>query len=66
MPGRLPAGGTCGDDLGDYVKKTVAAHHGCIKDHYAVLKHTAAEQAPPILSRRPGRRPPSRPGTGPG
>src|SRR6185437_2180384 len=23
------------DDLGDYVKKTVAAHHGCIKDHYA-------------------------------
>ena len=25
------------DDLGDYVKKTVAAHHGCIKEHYAVL-----------------------------
>src|SRR4029077_6865933 len=23
------------DDLGDYVKKTVAAHRGCIKDHYA-------------------------------
>ena len=34
------------DDLGDYVKKTVAAHHGCIKDHYAVLEQTAAEQAP--------------------
>ncbi len=34
------------DDLGDYVKKTAAAHHGCIKDHYAVLKQTAAEQAP--------------------
>ena len=34
------------DDLGDYVKKTVAAHHGCNQDHYAVLKHTAAEQAP--------------------
>jgi hypothetical protein len=53
------------DDLGEYVKKTVAAHHGCIKDHYAVLKHTAAEQ-PPILSGRPSRRPPSMPGTGPG
>jgi hypothetical protein len=46
MPGRLPAGGTCGDDLGDYVKKTVAAHHGCIQGHYAVLKQTTAEQAP--------------------
>jgi len=34
------------DDLGGYVKKTVAAHHGCIKDHYAVLKQTAAAQAP--------------------
>ena len=34
------------DDLGEYVKKTVTAHHGCIKDHYAVLKQTAAEQAP--------------------
>src|SRR5262249_22270191 len=29
------------DDLGDYVKKTVAAHHGCIKDHYAVLEQAA-------------------------
>jgi hypothetical protein len=34
------------DDLGDYVKKTVAAHHGCIKDHYAVLAQAAADQAP--------------------
>ena len=34
------------DDLGDYVKKTVAAHHGCIKDHYAVLEQAAADQAP--------------------
>jgi transposase len=34
------------DDLGEYVKKTVAAHHGCIKEHYAVLKQAAAEQAP--------------------
>jgi Transposase len=34
------------DDLGEYVKKTVAAHHGCIKDHYAVLNQTTAEQAP--------------------
>ena len=33
------------DDLGDYVKKTVAAHHACIQDHYAVLKQTTAEQA---------------------
>ena len=35
-----------GDDLGDYVKKTVAAHHGCIKEHYAVLEQAAADQAP--------------------
>ena len=34
------------DDLGDYVKKTVAAHHGCIKDHYAALEQAAADQAP--------------------
>ena len=34
------------DDLGDYVKKTVAAHHGCIKEHYAVLEQAAADQAP--------------------
>ena len=34
------------DDLGDYVKKTVAAHHGCIKDHYAVLEQATADQAP--------------------
>jgi transposase len=34
------------DDLGEYVKKTVAAHHGCVKDHYAVLKQAAAGQAP--------------------
>jgi hypothetical protein len=33
------------DDLGDYMKKAAAAHHGCIKDHYAVLNQTAAEQA---------------------
>jgi transposase len=34
------------DDLGDYVKKTVAAHHGCIKEHYAALEQAAADQAP--------------------
>jgi transposase len=34
------------DDLGEYVKKTVAAHHGCVKEHYAVLKQTAVQQAP--------------------
>jgi hypothetical protein len=34
------------DDLGDYVKKTVAAHHGCIKDHYAALEQAVADQAP--------------------
>ena len=34
------------DDLGDYVKKTVAAHHGCIQEHYAVLEQAAADQAP--------------------
>jgi transposase len=34
------------DDLGEYVKKTVAAHHGCIKDHYAVLEQAAADQVP--------------------
>jgi len=34
------------DDLGDYVKKTVAAHHGCIKDHYAAPGQAAADQAP--------------------
>lgn len=34
------------DDLGDYVKKTVAAHHGCVREHYAVLEQAAADQAP--------------------
>ena len=34
------------DDLGDYVKKTVAAHHACIREHYAVLEQAAADQAP--------------------
>ena len=34
------------DDLGDYVKKTVAAHHGCINEHYAALKQAALDQAP--------------------
>ena len=34
------------DDLGDYVKKTVAAHHGCVKDHYAGPGQAAADQAP--------------------
>jgi hypothetical protein len=34
------------DDLGEYVKKTVAAHHGCIKEHYAALEQAAADQAP--------------------
>ncbi|MCW2943188.1 MAG: transposase, partial [Actinomycetia bacterium] len=34
------------DDLGEYVKKTVAAHHGCVKEHYAALKAAAAERAP--------------------
>jgi hypothetical protein len=65
MPGRLPTGGTCGDDLGDYVKKTVAAHHGCIQDHYAVLKQTAAEQAPDP-QRTAGQATAEQAGTGPG
>ena len=34
------------DDLGDYVKKTVSAHHGCVKDHYAGPGQAAADQAP--------------------
>ena len=34
------------DDLGDYVKKTVTAHHGCINEHYAALQQAAADQAP--------------------
>jgi hypothetical protein len=34
------------DDLGEYVKKTVTAHHGCINEHYAALQQAAAEQAP--------------------
>ena len=34
------------DDLGDYVKKTVAAHHGCIRDHHAAREQAAADQAP--------------------
>jgi transposase len=34
------------DNLAEYVKKTVAAHHGCVRQHYAVLKQAAAEQAP--------------------
>jgi hypothetical protein len=34
------------DDLGDYVKKTVAAHHGCIREHYAALEQAALDQAP--------------------
>ncbi|MFI9552764.1 ISL3 family transposase [Nonomuraea endophytica] len=34
------------DDLGEYVKKTVAAHLGCVKDHYAALKRAALDQAP--------------------
>ncbi|MCK2218137.1 ISL3 family transposase [Actinomadura sp. ATCC 31491] len=34
------------DDLGEYVKKIVGAHHGCVTTHYAALKQNAAEQAP--------------------
>jgi len=34
------------DELGDYVKTTVAAHHGCIKEHYAALRQAALDQAP--------------------
>ena len=48
-PGPAPAIGPLAGgepNLGDYVEKTVAAHHRCVKDHYAVLEQAAAEQAP--------------------
>ena len=48
------------DDLGDYVKKTVAAHHGCIKEHYAVLEQAATDRHPPSADGRAGDRRPRR------
>jgi transposase len=35
-----------GDDLGECVRKTVAAHHHCVKDHYAALQQAVAAAAP--------------------
>jgi transposase len=34
------------DDLGEYVEKTVAAHHRCVREHYAAPEQAAAQQAP--------------------
>ncbi|MEV4010938.1 ISL3 family transposase [Nonomuraea angiospora] len=34
------------DDLGECVQKTVAAHHRCVKDHYAALQQALAAAAP--------------------
>jgi hypothetical protein len=51
------------DDLGDYVKKTVAAHHGCIREHYAVPGQAAADQ-PPDPQQTAGQATAVQPGTG--
>jgi transposase len=37
------------DNLGGYVKQTVAAHHRCVKQHYAALTQTAAVDTGPEL-----------------
>jgi hypothetical protein len=34
------------DNLREYVEKTVAAHHRCVKERYSVLEQAAAAQAP--------------------
>jgi transposase len=33
-------------NLAEHAEKTVAAHHRCVRDHYAALEQAAAEQAP--------------------
>ena len=33
-------------NLAGHVEKTVAAHHRCVRDHYAALEQAAAQQAP--------------------
>jgi transposase len=33
-------------NLAEHVEKAVAAHHRCIRDHYAALEQSAAQQAP--------------------
>ena len=33
-------------NLAEHAEKTVAAHHRCIRDHYAALEQAAAQQAP--------------------
>src|SRR4029077_6467343 len=33
-------------NLAEHVEKTVAAHHRCVRDHYAALEQAAAQQAP--------------------
>jgi transposase len=33
-------------NLAEHVEKTVAAHHRCVRDHYATLEQAAAQQAP--------------------
>jgi len=52
-------------NLAEHVEKTVAAHHRCVRDHYAALEQAAAQQAPTPGSSRT-RRPPPTPRTGPG
>ena len=34
------------DNLREYVEKTVAAHHRCVRERYSVLEQAAAGQAP--------------------
>ncbi len=33
-------------NLAEHVEKTVAAHHQCVRDHYAAREQAAAQQAP--------------------
>ena len=33
-------------NLAEHAEKTVAAHHRCVRDHYAALEQAAAQQAP--------------------
>ena len=36
----------CGTTCGEYVEKTVSAHHRCVREQHAVLEQAAADQAP--------------------
>ena len=54
-------------NLAEHVEKTVAAHHRCVRDHYAALEQAAAARSrPPTPGSSPPRRPPTTPRTGPG